>query len=158
MRRAILSLLIVAALMVGLSRPAAAQDEHCGHPANLTFNCDMNTFVNQSSGTSIREVAEGWTVWTELGNPAFDRSEDSVVPPSQRIWSDGGTWTVGMYQTVRNLTPGATYVAGLVWAPYTSNLGNVDRFMMRQIGLDPTGGTDPRRQSSGGRKSGPSAA
>jgi hypothetical protein len=144
MRRTLISLLILAALALGLNRPASAQDEFCEHPRNLTFNCSMDTFVNRSSGGSIREIAEGWTEWVELGNPAFDRGEDSPVPPSQRIWSDGGTWTVGMYQQVRNLTPGATYVAGLVWAPYTSNLGNVDNFMMRQIGLDPTGGTDPR--------------
>nr|MBA3534778.1 hypothetical protein [Ardenticatenales bacterium] len=93
-----------------------AENQFCDHPANLTHNCDMNTFSDSSSNNAVRVVADGWSVWVEAGNPAFDYGGDSPVPPSQRIWSDGGAFTGGMYQQVSNLTPGATYAAGVVWA------------------------------------------
>jgi len=125
-------------LVVG-TRTATADGDRCADPRNLTINCDFNTFSDYSTEGSRRVVGNGWYFWVEEGNPAFEHGEDSPVPPSQQIWSDGGNFRVGIYQVVNNLTPGATYIAGVGWVPYTSPNGTI----MRQVGIDPYGGTNP---------------
>lgn len=125
-------------LLVGTGT-AAADGERCADPRNLTINCDFNTFSDYSTEGSRRVVADGWYFWVEEGNPAFEHGEDSPVPPSQQIWSDGGNFRVGIFQVVNNLIPGATYIAGVGWVPYTSPDGSI----MRQVGIDPYGGTNP---------------
>ncbi len=129
--------------MIAFVTPAFADGERCADPRNLTVNCDMNTFSDYSSEGNQRVVADGWFFWVEEGNPAFIVGQDSPVPPSQQIWSDGGNFRAGIYQQVNNLTPGATYIAGAGWVPYTSPSGTI----MRQIGIDPFGGTNPTAAS-----------
>ena len=139
MKKWMVSSFVLLVLIYLVPNLALSDGDVCSDPANLTFNCDMNTFSDHSFAGSTRIVADGWWFWVESGNPAFDVGQDSPVPPSQRIWSDGGNFRVGIYQQVRNLTPGATYIAGVGWVPYTAPDGSI----MRQIGLDPMGGTDP---------------
>lgn len=139
MRKILLSALVLWALLSLPIPQAVADGDVCSDPRNLTVNCDMNTFTDHSSGDQVRILADGWWWWVESGSAAFDVGQDSPVPPSQRIWSDGSSFRVGMYQRVNNLTPGATYLAGVGWVPYTAPDGSI----MRQLGLDPTGGTDP---------------
>lgn len=133
------AVLVAFFLLVAGTRPVAADGERCADPRNLTFNCDFNSFTDYSTEGSRRVVGDGWYFWVEEGNPAFEHGEDSPVPPSQQIWSDGGNFRVGIYQVVNNLTPGATYIAGVGWVPYTSPDGSI----MRQVGIDPYGGTNP---------------
>ena len=110
----------------------------CDQPANLTVNCDFRTFSDRGGG---RVVADGWDFWVLSGSPAFDVGQDSPVPPSQRIWTDGVGFVAGLRQRVTGVVPGATYRAGVVWAPYTGNCrGTVER----RVGVDPTGNTDPQ--------------
>ncbi|MGB0385705.1 MAG: hypothetical protein ACPGWR_12870 [Ardenticatenaceae bacterium] len=142
MKKWVVSAFLLFALMSSWSL-ALGDGLTCSDPANLTFNCDMNTFSDHSSEGQIRIVADGWWFWVESGNPAFDVGQDSTVPPSQRIWSDGGTFRAGIYQEVDNLTAGATYIGEVEWVPYTSPDGSI----MRQVGLDPMGGTDPNGPS-----------
>ncbi len=130
---------LLLALSLWGSGHASAQDQFCEHPGNLTFNCSMDTFTDRSADGNVRVVADGWGVWVESGSVAFDPSGDSPVPPSQRIWSDGSAFRAGMLQQVSGLTTGATYLAGVFWLPYTAPDGSI----MRQIGLDPSGGTNP---------------
>ena len=138
-KRIMAALLLLLALLSLAAELTQAARSNCLDEDNLTTNCDMDTFSDHSSGNDIRIVADGWWFWVEEGNPAFDVGQDSTDPPSQRIWSDGGNFRAGIYQQVSNLTPGATYIAGANWLPYTSPDGSI----MRQLGLDPTGGTEP---------------
>ena len=110
-------------------------DDTCGQPGNLTYNCNFNGFVDRGNGNS---TPDGWLPWVAMGSPAFDRDDHGSAPgaPAQRIWSDGGTWTAGLYQQVQ-VTPGKGYTARIDWAaPGAENIE-------RRIGIDPYGGTDP---------------
>jgi len=111
----------------------------CDNAQNLTFNCDFDTFNPVPNRPWV--VPTGWWPFVEAGSPVIDQSQDSASPPAQRIWSDGVGFTAGLYQTVQGITPGATYEAVLYWAPYSSN---GDDSIERKVGIDPTGGTDPR--------------
>jgi hypothetical protein len=133
------AVLVAFFLLLVSTGTATADGERCADPRNLTFNCDFNSFTDYSTEGSRRVVGDGWYFWVEEGNPAFEHGEDSPVPPSQQIWSDGGNFRVGIFQIVNNLTPGATYIAGVGWVPYTSPNGTI----MRQVGIDPYGGTNP---------------
>jgi hypothetical protein len=143
MKQRCAAIMVAFFLLLMRTLPAAADGDRCSDPNNLTVNCDFNTFTDYSTEGNRRVVADGWYFWIEEGNPAFEHGLDSPVPPSQQIWSDGGNFRVGIYQVVNNLTPGATYIAGVGWVPYTSNSGNIDGSIMRQVGIDPYGGTNP---------------
>lgn len=110
-------------------------DDPCGQPGNLTYNCNFDNFVARGNGIS---TPDGWLPWVTMGNPAFDADLHGSAPgaPAQRIWSDGGTWTAGLYQQV-SVTPGKGYLARIQWSPSTCD--NVER----KIGIDPFGGVDP---------------
>ena len=64
------------------------------------------------------------------------------------IWSHWVPFDAGIFQRVQ-VTPGVAYLFQVEWAPmqsYNAEQGGMitqDGFMMRVIGLDPTGGTDP---------------
>ena len=115
-----------------------AADDSCNRPGNLTHNCNFSHFVERNEGGGVKIVPEGWMPWVLMGNPAFDIDTHGSAPgaPAQRIWSDGGTWTAGLYQQVQ-VTPGKWYVARIDWA--APNAADIDR----RVGIAPTGGTDP---------------
>jgi hypothetical protein len=125
-------------LAVGLSlllSSGVMADDNCGQPGNLTYNCNFNNFVDRGEG---RLTPDGWLPWVTMGSPAFDVDDHGSAPgaPAQRIWSDGGSWTAGLYQQVQ-VAPGKGYTAKLDWAaPNTTDIE-------RRIGIDPYGGTDP---------------
>jgi len=106
----------------------------CNQPGNLISNCNFDAFA----GAPPRQVPQSWTPWVTMGNPAFDQDNhgSSAGPPAQRIWSDGGTWTAGLYQQV-TVTADKGYRAWIEWSPP----GCED--IERKIGIDPFGGTDP---------------
>lgn len=110
-------------------------DDSCGQAGNLTYNCNFDRFVDRGNGIS---TPDGWLPWITMGSPAFDADLHGSAPgaPAQRIWSDGGSWTAGLYQQMP-VTPGKAYIARLLWSPSTCD--DVER----RIGLDPAGGTDP---------------
>jgi len=58
--------------------------------------------------------------------------------PSLRMWSNGGTFKAGIYTQVAGVQPGVAYKASLGWAA-----PNEPDAFGRQLGIDPTGGTDP---------------
>ncbi len=119
-----------------------AADDSCGQPGNLTYNCNFDHFVDRSEGGSTRIVPDGWIPWVTMGNPAFDRDDHGSAPgaPAQRIWSDGGAWTAGLYQQVP-VAQGRGYVARIDWA--APNAPDIER----RLGIDPLGGTDPMSPS-----------
>ncbi|MBN1136763.1 MAG: hypothetical protein JXM73_09255 [Anaerolineae bacterium] len=131
-------LAVVAACLLFVLPIAACAD--CNQAGSLVFNCNFDTFV----GTPPRQVPEGWIPWVAMGDPAFDQDNHGSAPgaPAQRIWSDWGTWTAGLYQQV-SVTPDTGYRAWVEWSPPQCPLEEGCEDIERRIGIDPFGGTDP---------------
>lgn len=96
--------------------------------------CDMDSFY----GSPPRQIPTGWTPFIIWGDLTYMQDVDTYWgAPSLRMWSNGGTFKAGIYTQV-NVTPGAGYRASVAWgAP------NEPDHFGRQLGIDPTGGTDP---------------
>jgi hypothetical protein len=113
----------------------------CLEPGNLTFNCGFDTFVDYNLDGKRLQVPEGWWYFIISGDLEFRPSNDTYWgAPSLWLLSDGVPFCAGIYQEV-DVTPGVVYQADAGWAAVTQ----VD--FERKIGLDPTGGTDPRAAS-----------
>lgn len=132
MGRFVANLLLVWLLLLCASVRA---DDSCGQAGNLAYNCNFDHFVDRGNGIS---TPDGWLPWVTMGSPAFDADHHGSAPgaPAQRIWSDGGSWTAGLYQQVQ-VNPGKGYLARIQWSPTTCE------GIERKIGIDPFGGTDP---------------
>jgi hypothetical protein len=104
-------------------------------PPNMLQTCGFDEFV----GSPPRQVPAGWTHFVLQGDLTFDQHTDTYFgAPSLRMWSDGGTFKAGIYTHVDNVQPGVAYKASLSWgAP------SPPETFGRQLGIDPTGGTDP---------------
>lgn len=130
------SICLLCALLALDVQPAQAGSEPC-NPPNIIPQpvCDFDSFY----GSPPRQLPNGWTEFIYYGDPTFMQDVDTYWgPPSLRIWSNGGSFEVGIYTQV-NVTPGAGYRASIAWgAP------NKPASFGRQLGIDPTGGTDPR--------------
>lgn len=128
------------AIIGALVYSPAMADNSCGQPGNLVRNCNFDNFGDKGGG---RLTPDGWLPWVSMGSPAFDADDHGSAPgaPAQRIWSDGGTWTAGLYQQVQ-VTAGKAYWAKLLWAAPRC-AGNVCSDIERKIGIDPQGGVDP---------------
>jgi hypothetical protein len=96
--------------------------------------CDMDSF----RGSRPRQIPNGWNEFVIYGNPDFYQDDHSYWGgPNLTIASFGGTFKAGIYTQVA-VTPGAGYRASIAWgAP------NAPDTFGRQLGIDPTGGTDP---------------
>jgi hypothetical protein len=105
------------------------------NPNNLVQNCQFNDQMN------------GWNTFVEAGGPGFSVEHqfpacDSPKCPALRI--SAGDWFIGgIYQQIPNAVPGATYWANVIWLVYHP-AGAADGTVGRSIGIDPTGGTDPK--------------
>lgn len=123
-----------------LAPPAAAAQGHpCDPPNVLTSDvCNFNTFY----GDPPRQIPSGWTAFVQSGDLTFMQDLDTFWgAPSLRMWSNGGTFRAGIF-TQAAVTPGAGYRASIAWgAP------NAPDTFGRQLGIDPTGGTDPNAPS-----------
>jgi hypothetical protein len=121
-------------VLVAPSGIALAQDDPCG-PDNLIGNCRFDSFT----GEPPRQVPTGWAPFVVAGDPTFMQDSDTYFgPPSLRMWSNGGTFTAGIFTQVAGVQPGATYAASWGWG----GPNDPDTFG-RKLGIDPTGGTDP---------------
>lgn len=125
--------------------PVAQAQDPCEDPANLTINCQFNSFVEVAP---YGAVASGWTPFVEfcVEPPAFGSAGETPLAPAQEIFCAWQSFTAGIYQQVQS-TPGTAYVAAIGWAPYASyseaGERNEGRFMGRKVGIDPRGGIDP---------------
>ncbi len=128
------ALLLGFLLWGGSGLPAGASDP-CNPPNFIPREvCDFDTFY----GAPPRQIPSGWTAFVLSGDLTFLQDVDTVWgAPSLRMWSDGGTFTAGIYTQVP-VTPGMGYRASVGWAA-----PNEPDTFGRRLGLDPTGGTDP---------------
>lgn len=130
----LLRLLSALALVLLYAAPIAAS-EPCNPPNVIPQPvCDMDSF----RGSPPREIPNGWTEFILSGDPDFSQHHDTFFgAPSLMIRSIGGIFKVGIYTQVA-VSPGAGYRASISWgAPNKPDLFG------RQLGVDPTGGTDP---------------
>lgn len=127
--------LVFACLAVIASPAPLLASEPCNPPNVIPQSvCDMDSFY----GSPPRQIPNGWTEFVLAGDPTYMQDVDTYWgPPSLRIWSSGGTFKAGIHTQVP-VTPGAGYRASIAWgAP------NAPETFGRQLGIDPTGGTDP---------------
>lgn len=131
-----LPFLLLLILLCSLYLPQGASAQHPCDPPNILFNCNFDTFTRVGSN---KEIPQGWWFFLEDGDPAYDQSIDTAFgAPALRIWSDGGSFTAGIYQEVPDVTPGVAYRARIGWAASSVPA------MERKLGIDPFGGTDSR--------------
>ena len=123
---------------------------------NLLFNGSFESFTMYGTdaikGAPLK-VGAGWWRFVELGNPYFMSTRDYDNSPwgchcwvdvqdgddSQFVFSpDNGAYVAGVYQQVSGLTPGVAYA----FSGRVASAGDVR--VARKVGMDPTGGTDPR--------------
>lgn len=132
--RQILFLLLLGALLWSWSESLWAA-EPC-EPPNLIPKsiCNFDRF----SGQPPRQIPDGWTPFILAGDLSFSQDADTMwEPPALRMWTNGGTFKAGIYTQV-DVAPGGGYRASISWgAP------NSPETFGRQLGIDPTGGTDP---------------
>lgn len=125
------------ALLAGLLLPSSVVRAQADcDPASLIPPpiCGFDSFI----GSPPHQVPVGWTTFVLAGSLSFEQDHHNGPGFSNlRMWSDGGTFRAGLYTQVR-VTPGAGYRASVAFAAPTSP----DTFG-RQLGIDPTGGTDP---------------
>jgi hypothetical protein len=118
----------------------------CEEPGNVAVNCGFDTFVDRWAGEKRLQVPDGWWYFILEGSPDFRPADDTYWgAPSLVILSDGVNFSAGIYQQV-SVTPGVVYQTDVGWAAARCNnavCGNMER----RLGLDPTGGTDPRAPS-----------
>ncbi len=105
--------------------------------------CDMDN----PTGSPPRQLPGGWTPFVLAGDVSYSVETSSGAahtvwgPPSIRMSNSGGTFKAGIFTQVQ-VSVGAGYRASIAWgAP------NAPDSFGRQLGLDPTGGTDPNSPS-----------
>lgn len=128
------SLVLSVALLLAGNQPAYAS-QPCEPPNIIPQSvCDMDSFY----GARPRQGPVGWTIFVLSGEPDFYQDDHTFFGgPNLTIWSNGGTFKAGIYTQVP-VTPNAGYRASISWgAP------NAPDLFGRQLGIDPTGGTDP---------------
>lgn len=105
-------------------------------PPNVILRpvCDMDSFY----GSPPRQLPNGWAEFILSGDANFYQDDHTFWGgPNLTIANSGGTFKLGIYTQVQ-VTPGAGYRASIAWgAP------NAPDTFGRQLGIDPTGGTDP---------------
>lgn len=127
--------LLVGGLFFGLTQTPLYASDPCNPPNVIPQPyCDMDSF----HGEPPRQIPDGWSEFVLYGDPSFMNDPHSFFGSGTlRIWSSGGTFKAGIYTQVA-VTPGAGYRASIAWgAP------NAPDTFSRQLGIDPTGGTDP---------------
>jgi hypothetical protein len=143
-----LALLIVSAALFLIPSPAPtfALSSPCSFdPNNLIYNGSMREGQLSQWGP----VSDGWNAFVLSGSPSFNWVDNEGIDPngSQYISSDS-QFDAGIYQVVQNLQQGEYYHfwVGYGLAAY-DNGDTVNRRydqIGRMVGVDPTGGTDPR--------------
>jgi hypothetical protein len=131
--------LLLACVWLLLRSPALVLAQHGCDPGNLIPNCDFNAFT----GSPPRQVPEGFAPFILSGDVEFrgvsGSESHSWYGASSLLMTSGNPYVAGIYTQVSGLQPGVAYKASIgLGAPAhpTATFG-------RQLGIDPTGGTDP---------------
>ena len=130
-----LAFLLTLTLALTLPGSLSAQGHPCDPPSVMPRGvCGMDSFY----GSLPRQIPNGWKEFILSGDLTYMQDTDTFFgAPSLRMWSNGGTFKAGIYSQV-HVTPGAGYRASIAWGG-----PNAPETFGRQLGIDPTGGTDP---------------
>jgi hypothetical protein len=121
------------ALALMLVAPASAN--HPCDPPNVIPPevCNMDIFT----GERPMQLPLGWSAFVIYGNPEFIQDQHTFFGGYNLTIASTSPFKAGIYTQVK-VTPGAGYRASISWgAP------NYPDLFGRQLGIDPTGGTDP---------------
>jgi len=132
----ILPRVALVALLISLLPSLALASEPCEKDGQVIERsvCDFDTFY----GSPPRQLPQGWQPFILSGELTYMQDADTFWgAPSLRMWNNGGTFKAGIWTQVR-VTPGNGYRASVAWAA-----PNDPGSFGRQLGIDPTGGTDP---------------
>lgn len=121
-------------LLAGVFAVPASASDLCNPPNIIPqITCDMDAFT----GSPPRQLPVGWNAFVLNGDPSFLEDHHTYFGGSNLTITSGAPFKAGIYTQVA-VTPGAGYRASVAWgAPNQPDL------FSRQLGLDPTGGTDP---------------
>ncbi len=158
--RVLVCALVIAPTIFSLTipfAPRALADGPCtARGDNLTRN---GSITDGGYDTAHGVVANSWNAFLINGDwPAYDLADNESAngdiggSSSQYIHGDGTRFDAGIYQVVTNLTPGASYEFSVGWAAMLRDTGGgnntkVDDQVIRRVGVDPYGGTDPTSQN-----------
>lgn len=126
---------------------ARAFPDNCGlHPSNLFRNGSMAPGHDTQWGV----VSTEWEPFVISGGPRFEwvDNEKWDANGAQYFWADATPFDAGIRQTVGGLQNGVYYRFRIGYSHARLDPGtttnDVHPSMGRQVGVDPTGGTDPR--------------
>lgn len=125
----------VVGVLLALARvDLALASEPCNSPNVIPREvCDMDSFY----GSPPRQLPVGWNAFVLSGDPNFYQDQHTFFGSFNLTIASTNPFKAGIYTQVA-VTPGAGYRASISWgAP------NVPDLFGRQLGIDPTGGTDP---------------
>src|SRR5581483_417038 len=100
-------------------------------------------------------IANSWNPFLINGDwPEYDLADNESAngdiggSSSQYIHGDGVHFDAGIYQVIPNTQPGASYEFSVGWAAMLRDTGGgnnrkIDNVVIRRVGVDPYGGTDP---------------
>ena len=136
---AAITLALAIGLVIAAASPVWASDP-CNPPNVIPQPiCDMENPV----GNPPQQLPSGWNPFVLSGSVSYNVETDNGAAhsffgaPTLRMSNSGGTFKAGIFTQVA-VTPGAGYRASISWgAP------NAPETFGRQLGLDPTGGSDP---------------
>ena len=142
-RSGVLFTLIFLVFAGSFTSPTAAQEgDVCDKPNILSANCRFMGPYRAVIG--VGQLRQGWSGFNAgSSNPDFGGVAHNAYgvenQGDQHIWTQGVPWTAGDYQVVNNTVPGTGDRAEIGWF-----VGGNKEHTMTRIGIDPTGGTDPR--------------
>jgi hypothetical protein len=158
--RVFLCALVLSTIVIPLTTPltprAYAQGPCTTRGDNLTRN---GSITDGGYDTAHGVVANSWNAFLINGDwPAYDLADNESAngdiggSSSQYIHGDGTRFDAGIYQVITGLTPGASYEFSVGWAAMLRDTGGgnnikVDDQIIRRVGVDPYGGTDPTSQN-----------
>ncbi|MBW7885456.1 MAG: hypothetical protein H3C34_23070 [Caldilineaceae bacterium] len=124
---------LITAATVLAAQPVLAS-EPCNPPNVIPQHvCDMDEFYTDGG----RQLPVGWSAFVLSGDPGFYQDQHTFFGGSNLTIRSTNPFKAGIYTRVP-VTPGAGYRASISWgAP------NAPDLFGRQLGIDPTGGTDP---------------
>lgn len=158
--RVLFCALVLSTILIPFSAPltprALAQGPCTTRGDNLTRN---GSVTDGGYDTPHGTVINSWNAYLINGEwPAFDLADNESAngdvggSSSQYIHGDGTRFDAGIYQVITNLQPGAAYEFSVGWAGMLRDTGGgknikVDDQIIRRVGVDPYGGTDPTSQN-----------
>lgn len=150
----LLVLCLLAAQLGPLWTPRALAQGPCTTRSdNMTRN---GSVTDGGYDTPHGVVANDWNPFLINGDwPEFDLADNESAngdiggSSSQYIHGDGTRFDSGIYQSIGGTQPGASYDFSVGWAAMLRDTGGgnnikLDDVIIRRVGVDPTGGTDPQ--------------